>query len=295
MGSGRRAIFLAMASLTCPAPCPGRSLDWAQTAWYMASRQASMAPLSGSPRRSRPEICSGDQCPSSFSRAARRGPGSSALRGVGRDGGLRRGPRRGRLRRPGGPARVRHGHREGGVTMAVRSKADAGQFREKARSMYFSNETVDWFLENSSAAQMRCVANLLDRELSARERNKRERMFRRATFASQPQVPCPMPGGPSLPVARYACRRFPTASRLMPGRLAVDSQPVPSSRGSAVLALRVSSYMVKKASRFSDFTFKSERWEAVKKAAGFWKGTELRKRVRRAWPRARRCACRHRW
>ena len=58
MGSGRRAIFLAMASLTCPAPCPSRSLDWAQTAWYMASRQASMAPLSGSPRRSRPEICS---------------------------------------------------------------------------------------------------------------------------------------------------------------------------------------------------------------------------------------------
>lgn len=179
--------------------------------------------------------------------------------------------------------------------MAVRSKADAGQFRSKARSMYFSNETVDWFLENSSAAQMRCVADLLEGELSDRERNKRVRLFRRATFASQPQVPCPMPGGPSLPVARYACRRFPTASRLMPGRLAVDSQPAPSSKGSAALALRVSSYMVKKASRFSDFTFKSERWEAVKKAAGFWKGTELRKRVRRAWPRARRCACRHRW
>ena len=103
--------------------------------------------------------------------------------------------------------------------MAVRSKADAGQFREKARSMYFSNETVDWFLENSSAAQMRCVADLLEGELSDRERNKRVRLFRRATFASQPQVPCPMPGGPSLPVARYACRRFPTASRLMPGRL----------------------------------------------------------------------------
>ena len=159
--------------------------------------------------------------------------------------------------------------------MAVRSKADAGQFCEKARSMYFSNETVDWFLENSSAAQMRCVANLLDRELSARERNKRERLFRRATFASQPQVPCPMPGGPSLPVARYACRRFPTASRLMPGRLAVDSQPVPSSKGSAALALRVSSYMVKKASRFSDFTFKSERWEAVKQAAGLLEGNRV--------------------
>ena len=92
MGSGRRAIFLAMASRTCPAPCPSRSLDWAQTAWYMASRQASMAPLSGSPRRSRPEICSGDQCASSSSRTARRGPGSSALRGVGRDSGLWRGP-----------------------------------------------------------------------------------------------------------------------------------------------------------------------------------------------------------
>ena len=113
------------------------------------------------------------------------------------------------------------------MTMAVRSKADAGQFREKARSMYFSNETIDWFLENSSAAQMRCVADLLEGELSDRERNKRVRLFRRATFASQPQVPCPMPGGPSLPVARYACRRFPTASRLMPGRLAVDSQPAP--------------------------------------------------------------------
>lgn len=69
--------------------------------------------------------------------------------------------------------------------MAVRSKADAALFRSKARSMYFSNETVDWFLENSSAAQMGCVADLLDRELSARERNKRERLFRRARF---PQV-----------------------------------------------------------------------------------------------------------
>lgn len=159
--------------------------------------------------------------------------------------------------------------------MAVRSKADAGQFRSKARSMYFSNETVDWFLENSSAAQMGCVADLLEGELSDRERNKRVRLFRRATFASQPQVPCPMPGGPSLPVARYACRRFPTASRLMPGRLAVDSQPAPSTKGSAALGLRVSSYMVKKASRFSDFTFKSKKWKAVQKAAGLLEGNRV--------------------
>lgn len=69
--------------------------------------------------------------------------------------------------------------------MAIRSKDDAEQLRERARSMYFSNETVDWFLGSASAAQLRAVMDLLEYELDVRERNKRARLYRRAKF---PQV-----------------------------------------------------------------------------------------------------------
>lgn len=69
--------------------------------------------------------------------------------------------------------------------MAIRSKDDAEQLRERARSMYFSNETVDWFLGSASAAQLRAVMGLLGYELDVRERNKRARLYRRAKF---PQV-----------------------------------------------------------------------------------------------------------
>lgn len=69
--------------------------------------------------------------------------------------------------------------------MAIRSKGDAEQLRERARSMYFSNETVDWFLGSASAAQLRAVMDLLEYELDVRERNKRARLYRRAKF---PQV-----------------------------------------------------------------------------------------------------------
>lgn len=69
--------------------------------------------------------------------------------------------------------------------MAIRSKDDAEQLRERARSMYFSNETVDWFLGSASAAQLRAVMDLLEYELDVREHNKRARLYRRARF---PQV-----------------------------------------------------------------------------------------------------------
>ena len=39
--------------------------------------------------------------------------------------------------------------------MAVRSKGDAEQLRRLARALYFSNETIEWFLASSSAAQLR--------------------------------------------------------------------------------------------------------------------------------------------
>lgn len=69
--------------------------------------------------------------------------------------------------------------------MAIRSKGDAEALRASARSMYFSNETIDWFLSTANAAQLRCVCGLISKEMDVRERNKRARLYRRARF---PQV-----------------------------------------------------------------------------------------------------------
>ena len=44
--------------------------------------------------------------------------------------------------------------------MAARSKGDAEQLRRLARALYFSNETIEWFLASSSAAQLRAVVSV---------------------------------------------------------------------------------------------------------------------------------------
>ena len=69
--------------------------------------------------------------------------------------------------------------------MALRSKDDAAELRKLARSLYFSNEVIDSFLDSATAAEARCVSDLITAELEARERNKRARLYRRARF---PQV-----------------------------------------------------------------------------------------------------------
>ena len=69
--------------------------------------------------------------------------------------------------------------------MAVRSRDDADQLRRLARTLYFSNETIEWFLASSNAAQLRAVSDLIGYEMDVRERNKRSRLYRRAKF---PQV-----------------------------------------------------------------------------------------------------------
>ena len=69
--------------------------------------------------------------------------------------------------------------------MGARSKGDAERFRSLAKRMFFSNETVEAFLSGSSAAQVRSAADLIGREMEVRERNKRERLYRKAAF---PQV-----------------------------------------------------------------------------------------------------------
>lgn len=67
--------------------------------------------------------------------------------------------------------------------MAVRSKGDAEQLRRLARALYFSNETIEWFLASSGAAQLRAVGDLIGYEMDVRERNKRSRLYRRAKFS----------------------------------------------------------------------------------------------------------------
>ena len=66
--------------------------------------------------------------------------------------------------------------------MAVRDKDAAAELRGLARSMFFSKEVIDGFLDGASAARARCVADLIAREMDVRERNKRARLYRRARF-----------------------------------------------------------------------------------------------------------------
>ena len=54
-----------------------------------------------------------------------------------------------------------------------------------ARRLYVSNDTIDWFLSSSNAAQLRAVSELIEHEMAVREEAKRARLFRRAKF---PQV-----------------------------------------------------------------------------------------------------------
>ena len=69
--------------------------------------------------------------------------------------------------------------------MAIRSKGDAERMRALARRLYISNDTIDWFLSSSNAAQLRAVSELIEHEMAVREESKRARLFRRAKF---PQV-----------------------------------------------------------------------------------------------------------
>ena len=69
--------------------------------------------------------------------------------------------------------------------MSIRKKEDIARFSSLAKRMYFSNETIENFLADQSAASAYCVCELIEKELAVRERNKRLRLFRKAAF---PQV-----------------------------------------------------------------------------------------------------------
>jgi DNA replication protein DnaC len=55
-------------------------------------------------------------------------------------------------------------------------------FRQQARMLYISNETIDMFLETAPLAQVRGVCDMIAFESSVRERRKRKRLFRKAKF-----------------------------------------------------------------------------------------------------------------
>ena len=66
--------------------------------------------------------------------------------------------------------------------MAVRSKDDTQAFKELARTMFFSNATIDEYLACSSAAQARAVCAFIEIEQRNRAINKHSRLIRKAKF-----------------------------------------------------------------------------------------------------------------
>ncbi len=66
--------------------------------------------------------------------------------------------------------------------MAYIKNQDATEFKELARKMYFSNETVASFLGYATAGQVAAVSRLIEDELETRDRRKRERLLRKARF-----------------------------------------------------------------------------------------------------------------
>lgn len=66
--------------------------------------------------------------------------------------------------------------------MAYLKTDEVEDFRRLARSIYLSKEVVEDFIGEATAGQMRAVSGLIESELSARERHKRERFMRKARF-----------------------------------------------------------------------------------------------------------------
>ena len=66
--------------------------------------------------------------------------------------------------------------------MAYLKTDEVEDFRRLARSIYLLKEVVEDFIGEATAGQMRAVSGLMESELSARERHKRERFMRKARF-----------------------------------------------------------------------------------------------------------------
>lgn len=66
--------------------------------------------------------------------------------------------------------------------MAPKTKGSIEAFKALARSMYFSNESCEWFAQEASAGQIQIACRLIEVEQEVRARRKKERLFRKAAF-----------------------------------------------------------------------------------------------------------------
>jgi len=108
----------------------------------------------------------------------RHGPG----RGMSGRGTPRLGPGTRGLRRPRGPERIRHRLHQGGRVNQKNGRTGPGPLRERARSLFISQATIDETLEWATPRQLDAIDRMLATELANREASKRARLMRQARF-----------------------------------------------------------------------------------------------------------------
>ena len=108
----------------------------------------------------------------------RHGPG----RGMSGRGTPRLGPGTRGLRRPRGPERIRHRLHQGGRVNQKNGRTDPGPLRERARSLFISQATIDETLEWATPRQLDAIDRMLATEPANREASKRARLMRQARF-----------------------------------------------------------------------------------------------------------------
>lgn len=69
--------------------------------------------------------------------------------------------------------------------MAYLKQDELSAIKARMRSMYFSNETTEYFLSTATTGQIQAVSDMISFELEVRDRRKRERLIRKAKF---PQI-----------------------------------------------------------------------------------------------------------
>ena len=60
--------------------------------------------------------------------------------------------------------------------------AERAEFASRARALFISRSTIDWFAGEATPGQLAACSRMLARELESRERSKRQRLLRQARF-----------------------------------------------------------------------------------------------------------------
>lgn len=64
----------------------------------------------------------------------------------------------------------------------------AARFKARARSIYLSHETIDWYSDKATLGQLASVCSLIEKELSVRAAAKRARLLRQAKFPQMKSI-----------------------------------------------------------------------------------------------------------